>query len=106
MIFLRVWGLFGGAILNLAGQDIAYQLSKLDGIAGSLQALGCHGGRMPRPGAMFKARLCARNFKLYHYQAVLFLASEAASAITGVLLPVDMGEHLGPPTAGMPPSPA
>jgi NAD(P)-dependent dehydrogenase (short-subunit alcohol dehydrogenase family) len=28
--------------------------------------------------------------------AVLFLASDAASAITGVLLPVDMGEALGP----------
>ncbi|MFC3395823.1 SDR family NAD(P)-dependent oxidoreductase [Brenneria rubrifaciens] len=28
--------------------------------------------------------------------AVLFLASDAASAITGVLLPVDMGESLGP----------
>jgi NAD(P)-dependent dehydrogenase (short-subunit alcohol dehydrogenase family) len=33
--------------------------------------------------------------------AVLFLASDAASAITGVLLPVDMGEMLGPLTAGM-----
>lgn len=28
--------------------------------------------------------------------AVLFLASDAATAITGVLLPVDMGEQLGP----------
>lgn len=32
--------------------------------------------------------------------AVLFLAGEAAAAITGVLLPVDSGECLGPPAAG------
>ena len=33
--------------------------------------------------------------------AALFLCSDAASAITGVLLPVDMGESLGPLSAGM-----
>lgn len=32
--------------------------------------------------------------------AVLFLAGSTADAITGVLLPVDMGERLGPPGAG------
>lgn len=32
-------------------------------------------------------------------QTVMFLASDAASAITGVLLPVDAGESLGPPSA-------
>ena len=33
--------------------------------------------------------------------AVIFLASDAASAITGVLLPVDMGEQLGPVDLGL-----
>jgi hypothetical protein len=38
-----VWRRFG-AVFDLAGEDIAYQLAELDGIAGAAKALCCHRG--------------------------------------------------------------
>ena len=43
---------------------------------GSDFAFQHHEGRMPRRGGMFKARLGARNFKLYHYPKSGLLAPQ------------------------------
>jgi hypothetical protein len=47
-VFIWIYGDCGRLILDLAGEDIAYQLTELDGVAGSGNALCCHARIMAR----------------------------------------------------------
>jgi hypothetical protein len=60
-------GIFVGAVLDPTGEDIAYQLAELYGIARARESLVCHPDSMPLVRAR---RYTALDFKLYHYPAI------------------------------------
>ena len=61
-------------ILNLPGQDVAYQLAELDGIARAGKA-SCHAGIMARNTDGLEGGSTRPVFKLYHYPRAASLAS-------------------------------
>jgi hypothetical protein len=67
LIFVGVGGVIRGAVFDLTGKDIADQLAKLDGIAGTREALCCHPDSMP---SVSTGRYRSRQFKLYHYRRI------------------------------------
>jgi hypothetical protein len=70
-VFAFILGIRTGYILGLPGQNIAYQLAELNGIARALESFGCHAGIMAWKARWFKGASRAPDFKLYHYRSAL-----------------------------------
>ena len=67
-VFVRIRGGSGLFILDLAGEDIADQLAKLDGVARAGEAVRCHAGIMAWKAGRLKGRSSGPKIKLDHYR--------------------------------------